>query len=209
MESQMLFNQWLAQFYLSHRKVATVCLCASMLTVASCAGGNRNGDASDGTAVASAPAAAASDSELTATDVAAAKAGPEADSSAPAPVSSLRAGVKPEAPASYTVQRGDTLWDLANLFLKDPWLWPEIWHINPQVENPHLIYPGDVLALGYGANGEPQITLAQSGAARLDPRLRTSALDGAIATILTQRSPHFWNDRPCCPMTSCARRRGC
>ena len=75
------------------------------------------------------------------------------------------------------------LFEYANLFLKDPWLWPEIWHINPQVENPHLIYPGDVLALGYGANGEPQITLAQSGAARLDPRLRTSALDGAIATI--------------------------
>jgi len=179
----MLFNQGLAQFYLSHRKVAMVCLCASMLTLASCAGGNRNGDATDGTAVASAPAEADSDSELTATDVAAAKAGTETQSPAPVPVSTLRDGVKPEAPASYTVQRGDTLWDLANLFLKDPWLWPEIWHINPQVENPHLIYPGDVLALGYGANGAPQITLAQSGAARLDPRLRTTTLDGAIATI--------------------------
>ncbi len=179
----MLFNQGLAQFYLSRRRVATVCLCASMLTLASCAGGNRNGDASGGTAVASAAAEAAADAELTATEAAVAKAGTEAQSPAPAPVSALRAGIKPEAPASYTVQRGDTLWDLANLFLKDPWLWPEIWHINPQVENPHLIYPGDVLALGYGANGEPQITLAQSGAARLDPRLRTSALDGAIATI--------------------------
>ena len=72
MESQMLFNQGLAQFYLSHRKVALVCLCASMLTLASCAGGNRNGDAAGGTAVASPPAEADSDSELTATDVAAA-----------------------------------------------------------------------------------------------------------------------------------------
>lgn len=179
----MLFNQGLAQFCRSHRSVATVCLCASMLTLASCAGGNRSSDASEGTAVSGAVSDAATETELTATEAAAARAGSDADSPAPVPVSTLRAGVKPEAPASYTVQRGDTLWDLANLFLKDPWLWPEIWHINPQVENPHLIYPGDVLAMGYGANGEPQITLAQSGAARLDPRLRTSPLDGAIATI--------------------------
>jgi LysM repeat protein len=91
--------------------------------------------------------------------------------------------VNPTAPKRYTVKRGDTLWGIASLFLRDPWLWPEVWYVNPQVQNPHLIYPGDVLALAYGANGSPQIRLEQGGAARLDPRLRSSALESAIPTI--------------------------
>ncbi len=81
------------------------------------------------------------------------------------------------------MKRGDTLWGIASMFLRDPWLWPEVWYINPQVANPHLIYPGDTLALAYGKDGKPQIRLEQGGAARLDPRLRSSPLDGAIPTI--------------------------
>ena len=91
--------------------------------------------------------------------------------------------VSPTAPKRYTVKRGDTLWGIASMFLRDPWLWPEVWYVNPQVQNPHLIYPGDVLALAYGSNGSPQIRLEQGGPARLDPRLRSSPLESAIPTI--------------------------
>jgi LysM repeat protein len=91
--------------------------------------------------------------------------------------------IRPDAPMNYTVKRGDTLWDIAAVFLKDPWFWPEIWQINPQVENPHLIYPGDVLSLAYGANGDAHVMISQYSGARLQPRLRSENLDGPIDTI--------------------------
>ncbi len=102
--------------------------------------------------------------------------------SAPTPTVTADA-VRPDAPSRYTVKRGDTLWDISNMFLRDPWLWPEIWYVNPQVENPHLIYPGDVLALAYGADGTPRVILEQGGAARLNPRLRSTPTEGPIETI--------------------------
>jgi hypothetical protein len=121
--------------------------------------------------------------EMTATEAAVSGAGASASaesSSSPADSGGI---INPNAPKSYTVKRGDTLWGIASTFLRDPWLWPEVWYINPQVANPHLIYPGDTLALAYGRDGKPIIRLEQGGAARLDPRLRSSPLDGAIPTI--------------------------
>jgi hypothetical protein len=119
---------------------------------------------------------------MTATEAAVSGAGTPATTES-APVREDSTLLNPSAPKSYTVKRGDTLWGIASTFLKDPWLWPEVWYINPQVANPHLIFPGDVLALAYGKDGKPMIRLEQGGAARLDPRLRSSPLDGAIPTI--------------------------
>ncbi len=70
-------------------------------------------------------------------------------------------------PARYTVKKGDTLWDISARFLKKPWLWPEIWQVNPQVRNPHLIYPGDELVLGLGSNG-PGLSAIRARATPVD-----------------------------------------
>jgi LysM repeat protein len=86
------------------------------------------------------------------------------------------------APDSYVVKRGDTLWAISKVFLRDPWYWPEIWQVNPQIQNPHLIYPGDTLRLVF-VDGQPQILLQRGDAARVEPRVRSEPLEGAITTI--------------------------
>ncbi len=96
----------------------------------------------------------------------------------------------PDAPTRYVVQPGDTLWDISAKFLTDPWYWPEIWHVNPQVANPHLIYPGDELALTW-VDGRPQVTLASGGPVRLSPRVRANPLSDAIHAIPYDRIAAF------------------
>jgi len=85
-------------------------------------------------------------------------------------------------PNHYVVQKGDTLWDIASRFLRDPWRWPDIWHVNPAIANPHLIYPGDELDLTY-VDGMPQLGLRRGGKIKLSPGIRARALEDAIHTV--------------------------
>ena len=93
--------------------------------------------------------------------------------------------LNPNHPDRYTVVKGDTLWDIAGRFLKSPWRWPDVWHVNPQVKNPHLIYPGDELVLTYDANGNPVISIGKRARpnVKLSPGIRKTRLDRAIPTI--------------------------
>jgi hypothetical protein len=95
---------------------------------------------------------------------------------------SMSVPLAPNAPDQYVVKKGDTLWDISAVFLRDPWYWPEIWYVNPAIENPHLIYPGDVLNLVY-VDGRPRVTLERAGAVRLSPQMRSEPLSGAIRAI--------------------------
>ena len=85
-------------------------------------------------------------------------------------------------PNEYVVQVGDTLWDISATFLRDPWFWPEIWYVNPDIENPHLIYPGDVLGLVY-IDGQTRISNIRASTFRLSPQARVSPLSEAVMSI--------------------------
>jgi LysM repeat protein len=166
------------------RSALTVTLVAAAMSICGCAtlfGHSRPVEEPAAPVADTAPAATAAP-ELTATDAAIQAEGASGTKSeaAPAPTADM---IKSSAPTDYTVKRGDTLWGIANVFLKNPWQWPEIWYVNPKIHNPHLIYPGDVLVLAYDKGGHPQISIGQESALRLQPGLRSSPLDDAIPTI--------------------------
>lgn len=94
------------------------------------------------------------------------------------------------APNEYVVKEGDTLWDIASTFLRDPWYWPEVWYLNPQVENPHLIYPGDVLAM-VTIGGQQRITNVRASTYRLSPQARVTPLTESITSIPYEQISSF------------------
>lgn len=115
------------------------------------------------------------------------------------PLTMVQAGdvltLKDGAPKTYVVKKGDTLWDISQMYLNDPWLWPEIWHVNPQVDNPHLIFPGDILNLVY-IDGQPRLVVKRGKDIKLNPQIRVAELDLAIPAIpLDAISPFLTNSR--------------
>lgn len=83
--------------------------------------------------------------------------------------------IRADHPEEYTVVSGDTLWDISGKFLEHPWQWPAIWHANQQIENPHLIYPGDVLSLVY-VDGSPRLVVDRGKpVTKLSPTARATS----------------------------------
>lgn len=127
----------------------------------------------------------ASDSPPEAMPASSAEAAPAPD----APAAEGAVQLQANAPLKYVVQKGDTLWDISQKFLKDSWQWPELWYVNENVKNPHLIYPGDVLYL-FWTDGQPRLARTEDTPAvytgpqdSLSPRIRESALRDSIASI--------------------------
>lgn len=108
-------------------------------------------------------------------------------------IGDLASHLRSDHPDVYTVVKGDTLWDISGRFLTHPWLWTEIWSVNSQIENPHLIYPGDKIRLEW-VDGQPRLMVDRGDAARtykmtpggttkLQPKIRATFIESAIPAI--------------------------
>ena len=98
--------------------------------------------------------------------------------------------LNPDAPSTYIVKTGDTLWDLAGVFLESPWRWPELWAENPEIDDPHWIYPGDQLRLVWEGDN-PRLVKHPRSTIRLSPTMRPDHLESAIPTIPTEQIEPF------------------
>ena len=103
--------------------------------------------------------------------------------------------LKDSHPDEYYVKPGDTLWDISKVFLNKPWLWPELWHGNESIENPHLIYPGDKIILRY-VDDKPRLMVddSDSGVIKLSPSIRESDLSSPVPVIPLETIESFLRD---------------
>ena len=96
----------------------------------------------------------------------------------------------PNAPDTYVVKRGDTLWDISRMYLRQPWRWPELWGMNLKtIANPHLIYPGQTLYLER-KDGFARLVTSRSGEGdviRISPRVRSESLSDSALPAVNQR----------------------
>ncbi|HET9754315.1 MAG TPA: LysM domain-containing protein, partial [Myxococcales bacterium] len=95
----------------------------------------------------------------------------------------------PGAPEEYTIQKGDTLWDLSQKFLNNPWYWPKIWSLNPGIENPHWIYPGNKLHIVPGEGGPQAPAQVQEEEPGVDATARNAPEELAGASPDVSVSP--------------------
>lgn len=103
-----------------------------------------------------------------------------------------RLKLQEDHPAEYVVVKGDTLWDISGRFLQTPWRWPDVWEVNPQIDNPHLIYPGDQIYLTW-VDGQPRLNLRR-GIRKLTPQVRVQPLVQPIPAIPLRDIASFLND---------------
>lgn len=107
--------------------------------------------------------------------------------------------IRADHPDEYVVVKGDTLWDIAAQFLDKPWQWPAIWHANPQVANPHLIYPGDRLSLIYDDGKARLVANRDKPVKRLSPGVRVTQREAVTPIPLDLLKPFIRNARVVSP----------
>ncbi len=116
----------------------------------------------------------------------------EPGQAAAAPADQGQVAVPDAAGSTYTIQTGDTLWDLSNKFLASPWYWPKIWSANPYIENPHWIYPGQKLRIKVGPGGQRvAVAEAQEDATAKTEEKQEEGSPPSLPTETKKKVPDF------------------
>ncbi len=108
-------------------------------------------------------------------------------------ISSHALNLRADAPQKYVVQPGDSLWSIANKYLKNPWEWKKLWRANPNIKNPTHLYVGAVIVLGYNEK-KPYLRVLSNGTIKLSPTLRSTPLAEKVPSIPLDDVKPFLNE---------------